>query len=258
MKHNALIVDDVVFSVDVLKHFLKPYEVRASYVTSGAEAVNLIREEKLVFHAVFVDQMMPDMDGIETARAIRALGTEYAGTIPLIAMTANADLGDRASFLCRGFQDFISKPIDISQLESVIHRWIIKTDKAVFPAEPQQRETAEFFNLQIDGIDIKRCPKHFGWDGIIFIEFLRSFTKNIPKLIETARNETENMKNYAIYIHGIKGSCRNICAEELSNEAEALEKAAKAGDYDFVFANSHGFLAKAEKLIENINETLKN
>jgi CheY-like chemotaxis protein len=256
MKHNVLIVDDVIFSVDVLKHFLKPYGVRVSFVTSGKEAVEIIRDEKIIYHAVFLDQMMPDMDGIETARAIRGLGTEYAGTIPLIAMTANADLGDRGSFLSKGFQDFIAKPIDISQLEAVVHRWIFKSDRAIIAPESKPRETSELFNLQIEGIDVQRCPKHFGWDGIIFIEFLRSFMKNIPGLIEAARNETENMKNYAIYIHGIKGSCRNICANEISKRAEDLEKAAKSGDSGFVLENNASFLEDVEKLILNIKRIL--
>jgi CheY-like chemotaxis protein len=212
------------------------------------------------------------MDGMETARAIRSLGTKYAGTVPLIAISANALLGDKGVFLSRGFQDFISKPIDIFQLEAVVRRWVITSDSASENmADCQKPEAAEsvksvkvngFFNLQIDGIDMQRIPKHCGRNEALFGEFLHSFVNNIPellntfKLIKTAENEAENLKNYAIHVHGIKGSCRNICADEPAEQADKLEKAANSGDYDYIAANNPDFVESVEKLITNIKNAI--
>jgi CheY-like chemotaxis protein len=256
MKHSVLIVDDIAFSIDVLRHFVEPYGIRVNYVTSGKEAVDVVREEKVSYSAVFIDQIMPDMDGIQTAHAIRGLGTDYAGTVPLIAVTADASLGGKGEFLSKGFQDFISKPIDISQLDTVICRWVIDKDSTVIHEKPNPLKAAELFNLRIKGINAEHCPKHFGGDEELFIQFLHSFTKNIPGLIEKVKNETRNMKSYAICVHGLKGSCRNICADELSEEAEKLEKAANSGNSDFVYANNEKFLENAERLIENIKKAL--
>jgi CheY-like chemotaxis protein len=258
MKHRVLIADDVVFSIDVLKHFINSYGIGTNCVTSGRQAIDLIRKENTAFSAVFIDQMMPEMDGIQTARGIREIGTKYAGTVPLIAISANSAIDDKGLFLCKGFQDFISKPIDVSQLDAVIRRWILFHGSAGTdtPHKPKITNTAGTFNFKIGGISIQRCPEHFGGNEALFVEFLRSFTSNIPDLIKAARIGAEDMKNYAIYIHGIKGSCCNICADELSAKAGELEKAAKAEDFDFVSANNEKVLNQAEELIKNIKRIL--
>jgi CheY-like chemotaxis protein/HPt (histidine-containing phosphotransfer) domain-containing protein len=259
MNYRVLIVDDVIFSIDVLKHFINSYGIGTNCVTSGKEAINLIREEKFRFSAVFIDQRMPELDGVQTARGIRETGTKYAGTIPLIAISADAAADDKGAFLLKGFQDFISKPIDISQLDAVIRRWVFAGEaKDAASAETHKSKPTGIFNQAIDGINMQRCPGHFGGDEELFAEFLRSFVKNIPDLIKTAEIGSKDMKNYAIYVHGLKGSCRNICADELSERAGSLEKAANAGDVAFIDAGNREFLENARQLIENIKNIIQN
>jgi CheY-like chemotaxis protein len=253
MKHRVLIVDDVIFSIDVLKHFINSYGIKTNCVGSGQQAIDLIREGKVTFNAVFIDQMMPEMDGVQTAREIRKLGTKYAGTLPLIAVSANAAVDDKNTFLLKGFQDFISKPIDVSQLDTVIKRWLLSDGAS---KKPEKLMVSGIFNQLISGINIKRCPEHFGGDEGLFAEFLRSFTDNIPELLRKTQVGAADMKNYAIYVHGIKGSCLNICADELSERAGELEKAANSNDSDYISSHNAGFIESAAELIENIKKAL--
>jgi CheY-like chemotaxis protein len=121
---RVLVVDDMAANLDVTRGMLKPYGMKVDCVTSGREAVNVIRAGRVRYDAVFLDHMMPEMDGIETARAIRAVNGERAKSVPLIALTANAASGAERMFLEKGFQAFVSKPIDPVKLDAVIRRLI--------------------------------------------------------------------------------------------------------------------------------------
>ena len=123
---RVLVVDDIQPNLDVAAGLLGKYKMQVDCVLSGEEALELIRGgEKPVYNAIFMDHMMPGgMDGIETAKAIRNLGTEYARKIPIIALTANAIAGTEDMFYANGFQDFISKPISIMHLDSILRTWI--------------------------------------------------------------------------------------------------------------------------------------
>ena len=121
---KVLVVDDMPTNLDVAACFLRKYKMQVDCVLRGKEAVDLIQNEKPVYNAIFMDHMMPEMDGIETAKAIRNLGTEYARKIPIIALTANAIQGAEEMFYINGFQDYLSKPINIMRLDSVIQKWI--------------------------------------------------------------------------------------------------------------------------------------
>jgi signal transduction histidine kinase/CheY-like chemotaxis protein len=122
---KVLIVDDVPTNLDVAKGLLRPYGLVIDTAAGGREAVEKIREEKTRYDVVFMDHMMPEMDGIEATRVIRSeIGTEYARTVPIIALTANALRGSEEMFLSNGFDAFISKPIDIMQLDVALQRWL--------------------------------------------------------------------------------------------------------------------------------------
>ena len=120
----VLVVDDMQTNLDVATGMLRKYKMRVDCVTSGLEAINRINVRDTVYDAIFMDHMMPVMDGIEATEKIRALGTKYAMTIPIIALTANAIEGNEQMFLNKDFQAFLPKPINIMKLDSVVQRWV--------------------------------------------------------------------------------------------------------------------------------------
>jgi CheY-like chemotaxis protein len=124
---RILVVDDILSNLMVAKGLMEPYGVNIYLVKNGQKAVDLVRDEKVRFDVIFMDHMMPDMDGIEAVRIIREeIGSEYAKIVPIIALTANVSEGNEAIFLEHGFQDYLSKPIDVSKLERILRKWIVR------------------------------------------------------------------------------------------------------------------------------------
>ena len=284
---RVLVVDDVPTNLDVARGMLKPYGMKVDCVASGQEAVDLIRKKEVIYDAIFMDHMMPEMDGIETVRVIRNdIGTDYAETVPIIAMTANAILGNDEMFLHNGFHAFIAKPIDVMLLDSVIRHWI--RDKSMekgllgHQAEAKKRkqdipnvsslkelerrsgeerrdgcDRREEFSAVIPGVDLEECLERFGGDEGILREILDSYAQNTPAMLEKIRSVArEALADYAVIAHGIKGSSYNICAHAVGNLAGALEHAAKAGDFAFVEANNGVFLQAVEEQIAKISSFL--
>ena len=125
---RVLIVDDLDINLEVAAACLAPYQISVDVTDNGADAVQMIKDGEPRYDLIFMDHMMPGMDGIETTRAIRALGTDYAASVPIVALTANALVGNDKMFADNGFQDFLSKPIEIEKLDEVLHKWVHKPD----------------------------------------------------------------------------------------------------------------------------------
>jgi len=209
--------------------------------------------------------MMPGMDGIEATRRIREIGTDYARNIPIIALTANAIVGNEEMFLKKGFQAFISKPIEIASLDLVIREWIRdkEQEKLYERSEdlqiPVLNDDKNWQALEngISGINIEKGLSRFYGDKNAYVEVLRSYAKNTIPLLEESQNvDKADLESYATIVHGIKGSSGAICAEEASGMAEALEKAAIDGDFDYITANNDNLTLTVQGVISSIEATL--
>jgi signal transduction histidine kinase/DNA-binding NarL/FixJ family response regulator/HPt (histidine-containing phosphotransfer) domain-containing protein len=265
---RVLVVDDVTTNLDVARGMMKPYGMTVDCVNSGPAAIDAIKNEKVRYHAVFMDHMMPDMDGIEAVRHIRELGTQYAQTVPIIALTANAIAGNDELFLRNGFQAFLSKPIDIKELNAAINTWVrdrayerkhaaelaaLQTASEAAAREEPSGVPPEF--LAIPGLALSEAVQRFGgWEGLFAT--LCSYVTHTPKLLEELRAGPP-AERYAVTVHGIKGSSRGIAAEAVADQAEALEKAARAGDTGFMEAHTGSFISAAEELIAALHKALE-
>jgi len=261
---RVLIVDDNPTNLDVAKGLLGLYGMTIDCLTGGREAVDAIRERQIAYDAIFMDHMMPDVDGVEATRMIREeIGTEYAMKIPIIALTANAIMGNEEMFLSKGFQAFIAKPIDIARLDLVLRQWVRDKEKeALLPTkiislEVRRGKERKLLYDDIAGLDIDKGIAHFGFSEDSYFKMLQSYLRNTrPLLGIISRVSIETLDIYGITIHGIKSSSRGIFAEQIGNEAEALEKAAYSGNYDFVNANNQDFLDNINKLLEDIESVI--
>ena len=269
---QVLVVDDNVVNLDVAKGLLQLYGIKVDCVTSGQEAIDIIRSEKQKYNAIFMDHMMPEMNGVEATRIIRETDTDYAKNIPIIALTANALVGNKEMFLNNGFQAFMSKPIEAATLNAIVREWVWDVDRQVildgqtFPDAGSEKDQSSVsdelresnrrsFGKTIAGLDIVRGIKRFGSNEELFFKVLDSYAKNTRPLLEMIKEVGENsLADYAITIHGIKGSSHGIYADMVGAKAEALEEAAKAGDFDFVSANNRAFIEATGKLVDDIEE----
>ncbi|MDR1246519.1 MAG: response regulator [Clostridiales Family XIII bacterium] len=259
---RVLVVDDVQTNLDVAKGMMKPYDMQIDCVTGGGQAIDRIRESKVIYNAIFMDHMMPETDGIEATRVIREeIGTEYAKNIPIIALTANAIIGNEKIFLENGFQAFISKPIDIVQLDAALRQWVrnkaLEKEYGLGEETGAVRELTDTAagGLNIDGVDAEKCLSRFGGDVDAYLQVLRSYAENTAPLLDRIRrvpSSRDQLIAYTVTVHGIKGSSRGICAESAGDMAEALEHAAKAGDMAFIRAHNADFIRVAETLLEKL------
>jgi CheY-like chemotaxis protein len=124
---KILVVDDMVTNLKMVKGLLTPYGCEIDLCVKGGQAVDLVEEQ--YYDIVFMDHLMPDMDGIETAEKIRALAVDYAKRLRIIMLTANAAAGMREMFLERGMNDFLAKPIEIAKLDAIMEKWIPEEKK---------------------------------------------------------------------------------------------------------------------------------
>jgi CheY-like chemotaxis protein/HPt (histidine-containing phosphotransfer) domain-containing protein len=258
MDIRVLVVDDNKVNLDVAKGMLKLCGIKnIDCLTGGQEAIDAIREEKFEYSAIFMDHMMPEIDGIEATRLIRKIGTEYAKTIPIFALTANAIAGNEELFLEKGFQAFIPKPIDPARLKAVIKEWLHNGQDADTAATVNIKESGKHDpNIKINGLNMETGIEQFG-SKELYYKMLHSYIVNTRPLLETLKNvNRDNLFGYAITVHGIKGSSHAIFAANIAAKAEALEKAAKAKDYGIVSANNPSFIEDAEKLIADIEDIL--
>jgi CheY-like chemotaxis protein len=119
---RLLVVDDASINLMLVEGLLEPYKATVDTCLSGVQAIELVQKNN--YDIIFMDHMMPELDGIDTTAAIRALAGEYFKTVPIIALTANAVSGVREMFIEKGFSDFLSKPIDCAKMDEILKRWI--------------------------------------------------------------------------------------------------------------------------------------
>ncbi|MCL2719276.1 MAG: ATP-binding protein [Lachnospiraceae bacterium] len=267
---TVLVVDDSPTNLDVAKGILSKYKMKVDCVSNGQEALDRMRLGQPVYNAIFMDHMMPGMDGMETTKLIRKHETEYAQTIPIIALTANAVAGNEQLFLENGFQAFVSKPINILKLDTVIRKLVNKESLSDEPILAElDSQTKHLLNnvLSKDSSpepidDISPAEKQF-WDKVEQIDGLSikigletasegkdSYKKTLRILMMEAERTIkrldefitiESMKEFATEVHGIKGALALIGAMTLSVQARDLENASKKpqGEEDIEFCKAN-------------------
>ncbi|MDR2952432.1 MAG: PAS domain-containing protein [Treponema sp.] len=271
---RVLVVDDMQTNLDVASGLLRKYRMQVDCIDNGPGAIRLIKEGTPVYDAVFMDHMMPGMDGIEAADKIRGLGTEYAKKIPIIALTANAIQGTDQLFYAHDFQAFISKPIDVIEMDSVLRKWVrneakekgvyssgqtseaqdSSENKSFIENEPEGENTV----IEIPGVNSQLGLSLYAGETDVYIPLLRSYVNNTPGVLEKLRSVTEEtLPAYVISVHGLKGTSAGIGVETVRAAALELETKSRMGDIGFVLANNGKLIADAEVIVANVKAWLE-
>jgi len=143
---RVLVVDDSPTNLAIAKSLLKRYAMHIDCVTSGSDALNAVRNENVRYDAIFMDYLMPGMDGVEATRLIREIDSDYARNVPVIATTSNTVTSEEEMFLQKGFQAYIAKPIELPRLDAVIREWITGKTKSE-PRRKMDEPDAETLDL---------------------------------------------------------------------------------------------------------------
>jgi CheY-like chemotaxis protein/anti-sigma regulatory factor (Ser/Thr protein kinase) len=234
---RILIVDDSAMNLAVAQGLLKQTRLQIDVAGSGEECLELLQRK--TYHLICLDHMMPGMDGIETLHAIRALKDNPSKDIPVIALTANAVAGARELYIKEGFQDYLTKPIEAEKFEDMLIKYL--PDNVVYLTEDQEEESpsAQADDLAMGikesqlsqiGFNISNGLKYMNGDHALYGKVLRDFYSILTEKEEALRSflEKGDMAGYAIIVHSLKGNARSVGADDLADEAFALEKSSKA------------------------------
>ena len=285
---RVLLVDDNDMNLKVAKNLLKLCGVKPDMASSGEEAIEYMRHG--TYDIVFLDHMMPKMDGIETLRKLKSEDLVPENTT-VIALTANAVVGAREMYLKDGFEDYLSKPMEVKKLVEKLKKYLPESaykEKADNAVAEEKKETAapspaddpdilEFYpeeagentgagtaksaydseKLASAGVDVSVGLGYSGNDEEFYGEMLDEFASSFDGKISALDGflADENWKDYNVKVHAMKSNAKMIGAEALSLQALKLEEASKKEDIDYIKEN-HGILAgSGRKLVKAIIES---
>lgn len=251
-KARVLIVDDNAINLQVAVGLMQPYKMQVLTVESGQDAIRMLNSKD--FDLVFMDHMMPEMDGMEATHIIRSREEEYYKKLPIVALTANAVGGARESFMENGFSGFLAKPIELNALDRVLKQHLPKEmivkNSAVTTQEPEEEKRLEPKDLittrQLTAkIDVNTGLFYTGGSREAYLSILKTYVSKGHDKIRVIRDfyEKEDWKNYVIEVHALKSSSLALGAKELSDKAKKMELAGKAGDYSTIRKGTEELLA---------------
>ena len=228
-----LAVDDTAMNLTVIAGLMARTKIHIDTALSGAEALKMT--QKTHYDLIFMDQMMPEMDGTQTFHAIREQSYGFNIATPVICLTADAVSGAREKYLSEGFNDYLAKPVTLSDIERVLKKYI-PPEKIIMASdsdtheeqEEQQTELQEFYGT-IDGLNYSEAVKFCATEEILqstLKTFYQSIDSNVKAIGEFLRDK--DYKNYTIKVHALKSSARLIGAGQLSEDAKYLEDCGNA------------------------------
>ncbi len=270
---RILVVDDNKMNLKVAAGLLKRNGIVPDTALSGKECIELVK--KNTYHIIFMDHMMPEMDGIETYEQLRSsslIGNETA----VIAMTANAVTGARDHYLSYGFEGYISKPIMTDQLEDELKKHLpedlvsylfTEVRKNTDIIQKNEKHIPEKTNVpavpanlgfpdNCSFLDIEKGMRYCGGDKELYADMVRTF-RSESKLNEIEEfYGTKDLKNYRILVHAVKSTALSIGAVNLSEQAKALEHAAKTNDEKYLEENHRHFMESYKEMTQKIGAAL--
>jgi signal transduction histidine kinase/DNA-binding NarL/FixJ family response regulator/HPt (histidine-containing phosphotransfer) domain-containing protein len=261
---NVLVVDDNEFNIRVAEGLIGLFKINVHTAFSGKEAIEMV--QKINYDIVFMDHMMPEMDGVEAAGRIRELGEKYK-KLPIIALTANAVQGAREMFLSNGFDGFISKPIDIQEMYRILKEWLplekieIKKENAPEKAKKEE-ENSEFLHTmqKIDEINMEVGLSRVSGMENMYKETLELFYQKLIPECDSMYNMINygDINGFSISVHAMKSALSTIGAMSLSEAALRLETSAKDNDFGFCVDRFPPFRNRLVKLHEELSAVFPN
>lgn len=248
---NILIVDDNKVNLTVAKGLLGPLNMCVDTAMSGKAALERIVEKK--YDIIFMDHMMPELDGVETTRIIRRMYPDYAET-PIIALSANAISGVKEMFISEGMNDFVAKPIELRLFNAAVKKWLPQEKVKKLSIDDLKHKNRKMEVETVDAIgdlDVDTAMKLLGTKAL-YMNVLSDYLKSIEKkaaVIEDLYNRMDIVP-YTVEVHALKSASRQIGAMELGQMAEDLEHAGKDVNVNFIKENTEKLLEKYRSYIE--------
>ena len=256
---SVLVVDDVDMNLAVIKCLLKSTKLQVDTAKSGQECLEIVKAKQ--YDLIFMDHMMPEMDGVETLHCMMQMEENQNRHTPVIALTANAISGMKEMYLKEGFTDYLAKPVEGKILENMILNYLPK-EKRHLAGECNDIEkkgeltmTEKLKQLKLE-MDVAAAMKYCADDEDILKIALESYceqdlTEKLSKYFEE-----KDLPNYQILIHGVKSSSLTIGMNELSAQAKELEQACKENNWAYIEENHAQVYEKYADVLEKLRSIL--
>jgi signal transduction histidine kinase/CheY-like chemotaxis protein len=260
---RILVVDDIATNLKVAEGLIAPYKASVDTCLSGAGAIELVKRNR--YDVVFMDHMMPQMDGVEAVSLIREWERERGNAngrhpVPIVALTANAVSGMRELFLSQGFSDFLAKPIDVSKLDEIIKKWLpkkmrIKSDDNALAVASEQDDPVK---LEIPGVDVKRGISMTGGTAEGYMKTLETYCRDASKRLKilSSAPDENSLALFTTQVHALKSASASIGAARLSEKAAMLEDAGKRGDVTAISEGLDEFREDLSLIVERVRHAL--
>ena len=257
---RILVVDDTRLNIFVVENLLKKTGMKIDTALNGPDSIALARNNK--YDVILMDQRMPGMDGTEAMKRIRELDGYRDSDTAIICLTADVIRGARERYLALGFDDYLMKPIEGTELERMLIEYIPDEKLERFAADEDHdikdyHEDDDFIKaLKGIGVDTGAGLDFCGHDLNTYKAILRAYAMEEKAKSKCIREsyETGDWKDYGIYIHAIKSTSKSIGATKLSDLAARSEAAAKEGDISVIEYNHDEILKRYESLVSLIKE----
>ena len=285
---RALIVDDEPMNLTVGMGIFKRYGMVVSTASSGMESIEMCRANE--YDIVFMDHMMPGMDGVEAMKRIRTDAGRDKKDLPVVALTANAVSTAREMFIREGFDGFVSKPVELTELERVLRKVLPKSlitvvrdgetgvgadvgsgisgaggagseDKSIKSEGAGKKEESspadDKYKILTDaGIDVSAGLKYSQNDEEFYLTLLEQYKKDAGKKKANMAGFLSDgqIGDYTIVVHSLKSTSKMIGVMDLSEKARKLEEASKEGDKAYIDANHEIMIEEYDKMVNAISK----
>lgn len=274
---RVLVVDDEPMNLMVAEGIFRDYQMSVATAGSGREAIDLCEKED--FDLIFLDHMMPEMDGVETLKWLRKINADTGRVLTVIAFTANAVSGAREMFLREGFDEFVSKPIEPLEMERILRKVLPKSSYMFVDEEHRKKskekdtktqttpedgrsvqiseghaEEDKMNQLEAVGIHTRSGIQYCSGDKQFYVELLTQFAKDAERKGEEINNffKQEDLENYGIRVHALKSTSKMVGADSLSENARLAEAAAKNQDMNYIREHHEDLLAEYRQVVQCI------
>ena len=239
---KVLVTDDNGMNLKVAVNFMKIFGITPVICSSGSETIELMRKDK--FDIVFLDHMMPVMDGMETLNILKDENLLNGAVV--IALTANAVVGAETQYLNAGFDGYLSKPITVNDIEKTLKKYlpVDVIENGASEASGGNKPKLSMDKLREIGLNVDAALRYTCDDEDFYMELLTDYANSAEDKCGELSSYLEkgDLKNYEILVHSLKSASKTVGADDVSEQAKALEEASRNQDSAFVNAHHDAFV----------------
>lgn len=253
-KAKILIVDDSIVTLKIEEDLMKTYGMDVTTANSGKECLTLIKTNR--YDIIFMDHMMPDMDGIETTKKIRKMNDEYFKDVIIIALSASITPNMCSVYIKNGFNDFLEKPIDTLKLNNFLRTYLPR--KYIIETKSTEYKEKEFREITIKNVDTKKAIQNCGGNLDNYLSLLSVAYDDGKKKIRLIKDlaAKKNIINYTIEVHALKTVATLIGDNKLAQLSKRHEIAGTNNDFVFINDNIDSLISSYDELLNNIKLVL--